>query len=33
LRKEKGLLCAVNRAGPFIMSSQGVAGLVAIAGK
>ena len=27
LRKEKGLLYAVNRAGPFIMSSQGPAGL------
>ena len=27
LRKEKGLLYAVNRAGPFIMSSQGTAGL------
>ena len=33
LRKEKGLLYAVNRAGPFIMSSQGAAGLVATAGK
>ena len=29
LRKEKGLLYAVNRAGPFIMSSQGTAGLAA----
>jgi hypothetical protein len=29
LRKEKGLLYAVNRAGPFIMSSQGTRGLVA----
>ena len=29
LRKEKGLLYAVNRAGPFIMSSQGSAELVA----
>lgn len=29
LRKEKGLLYAVNRAGPFIMSSQGPAELVA----
>jgi CHAT domain-containing protein len=27
LHKEKGLLYAVNRAGPFIMSSQGAAGL------
>jgi hypothetical protein len=33
LRKEKGLLYAVNRAGPFIMSSQGNAGLVATAKK
>jgi hypothetical protein len=33
LRKEKGLLYAVNRAGPFIMSSQGAAGLVATAVK
>ena len=31
LRKEKGLLYAVNRAGPFIMSSQGTAGLTATA--
>jgi tetratricopeptide (TPR) repeat protein len=29
LRKEKGLLYAVNRAGPFIMSSQGTTGFVA----
>jgi hypothetical protein len=29
LRKEKGLFYAVNRTGPFIMSSQGTAGLVA----
>ena len=29
LRNEKGLLYAVNRAGPFIMSSQGTAGLAA----
>jgi hypothetical protein len=29
LRKENGLLYAVNRAGPFIMSSQGNAGLTA----
>ena len=33
LRKEKGLLYAVNRAGPFIMSSQGADGLVATAGE
>ena len=33
LRKEKGLLYAVNRAGPFIISSQGAAGLVATAGQ
>ncbi len=33
LRKERGLLFAVNRAGPFIMSSQGAAGLVATAAK
>jgi CHAT domain-containing protein len=31
LRKEKGLLYAVNRAGPFTMSSQGPAELVATA--
>jgi CHAT domain-containing protein len=29
LRKEKGLLYAVNRAGPFIMSSQGTTGATA----
>jgi hypothetical protein len=33
LRKEKGLFYAVNRAGPFIMSSQGPAELVATAQK
>jgi CHAT domain-containing protein len=33
LRKEKGLLYAVNRAGPFIMSSQGAADLGAKAPK
>ena len=33
LRKEKGLLYAVNRAGPFIMSSQGAVGVVATARK
>ena len=33
LRKEKGFLYAVNRAGPFIMSSQGAAQLIATAGK
>ena len=33
LRKEKGLLYAVNRAGPFIMSSQGNARLVVTAKK
>jgi CHAT domain-containing protein len=31
LRKEKGLFYAVNRGGPFIMSSQGPADLVAAA--
>ena len=31
--KEGGLLYAVNRAGPFIMSSQGNAGLVGSAKK
>jgi hypothetical protein len=31
LRKEKGLFYAVNRAGPFLMSSQGTAELVATA--
>jgi CHAT domain-containing protein len=33
LYKEKGLLYAVNRAGPFIMSSQGAADLDATAGR
>ena len=33
LRKENGLLYAVNRAGPFIMSSQGNAGLLISARK
>jgi tetratricopeptide (TPR) repeat protein len=33
LRKENGLLYAVNRAGPFIMSSQGNGGLVGSAKK
>ena len=33
LRKKKGLLHAVNRAGPFIMSFQGTAGLVETPGQ
>ena len=33
LRKQNGLLYAVNRAAPFIMSSQGAAGLIATARK